>query len=121
MGPLFDLVRSPWQLPLFMVKRTDDPAVLAQAQVIWWFLAAMQPLAGVVFALDGVLMGAGDVGFLRTLTIGSAVVGFLPLSLLAAPLGWGDAWLLGALPLAIALLATQVARQALGRALRERL
>jgi Na+-driven multidrug efflux pump len=49
----------------------------------------MQPLAGVVFALDGVLMGAGDVGYLRTITIGSAVVGFLPLSLLAGPLGWG--------------------------------
>ena len=49
----------------------------------------MQPLAGVVFALDGVLMGAGDVGYLRTVTIGSAVVGFLPLSLLSVPLAWG--------------------------------
>ena len=68
---------------------TDDRAVLAQAGTVWWFLAAIQPLAGVVFALDGVLMGAGDVGFLRTLTIGSALVGFLPLSLLAVPLGWG--------------------------------
>jgi Na+-driven multidrug efflux pump len=56
---------------------------------VWWFLAGMQPLAGVVFALDGVLMGAGDVGYLRTVTIGSAVLGFLPLSLLAGPLGWG--------------------------------
>ncbi len=71
--------------PLF----TDDPAVLAEAGVVWWFLAGMQPLAGVVFALDGVLMGAGDVGYLRTVTIGSAVVGFLPLSLLAVPLDWG--------------------------------
>jgi Na+-driven multidrug efflux pump len=34
-------------------------------------------------------MGAGDVGYLRTLTIGSALVGFLPLSLLSGPLGWG--------------------------------
>ena len=72
-------------LPLF----TDDPAVLAQAEVVWWFLAGMQPLAGVVFALDGVLMGAGDVGYLRTVTIGSAVLGFLPLSWLAGPLDWG--------------------------------
>ena len=71
--------------PLF----TDDPAVLAQAAVVWWFLAGFQPLAGVVFALDGVLMGAGDVAYLRTLTIGAALVGFLPLSLLSAPLGWG--------------------------------
>jgi putative MATE family efflux protein len=72
-------------LPLF----TDDPAVLDQASVVWWFLAGMQPLAGVVFALDGVLMGAGDVGYLRTVTIGSALLGFLPLSLLSLPLGWG--------------------------------
>ena len=56
-------------LPLF----TDDAIILEQAAVVWWFLAAMQPLAGVVFALDGVLMGAGDVGYLRTVTIGSAV------------------------------------------------
>jgi putative MATE family efflux protein len=72
-------------LPLF----SDDPAVLGQAEVVWWFLAGMQPLAGVVFALDGVLMGAGDVGYLRTVTIGSAVIGFLPLSLLAGPTNWG--------------------------------
>jgi Na+-driven multidrug efflux pump len=42
-----------------------------------------------VFALDGVLMGAGDVGYLRTVTVGAALAGFLPLSLLALPLGWG--------------------------------
>ncbi|RZU32664.1 MATE family efflux transporter [Blastococcus saxobsidens] len=71
--------------PLF----TDDPAVLAQAAVVWWFLAGFQPLAGVVFALDGVLMGAGDVGYLRTVTIASALVGFLPLSLLSGPLDLG--------------------------------
>jgi putative MATE family efflux protein len=79
------LVLRPVLLPLF----TPDPAVLEQARLVWWFLAGMQPLAGMVFALDGVLMGAGDVGYLRTLTIGSAVVGFLPLSLLSLPLGWG--------------------------------
>jgi putative MATE family efflux protein len=79
------LAARPALLPLF----TEDPAVLGQAAVVWWFLAGMQPLAGVVFALDGVLMGAGDVAWLRTVTIGSAVVGFLPLSLLSGPMGWG--------------------------------
>jgi putative MATE family efflux protein len=86
-------------LPLF----THDPAVLGQAEVVWWFLAGMQPLAGVVFALDGVLMGAGDVGYLRTVTIGSAVLGFLPLSLLAGPLDWGLAGVWTGLCLFIAL------------------
>jgi putative MATE family efflux protein len=89
----------PFVLPLF----TDDPAVVDQATVAWWFLAAMQPVAGVVFALDGVLMGAGDVGYLRTVTIGAAVAGFLPLSLLALPLGWGLAGVWAGLTLFIAL------------------
>jgi putative MATE family efflux protein len=79
------LLLRPVLPPLF----TDDPAVLAQAGVVWWFLAFMQPVAGVVFALDGVLMGAGDVAYLRTVTIGSALLGFVPLSLLSVPLGWG--------------------------------
>jgi len=93
------LALRPLVLPLF----TDDPAVVEQATVAWWFLAAMQPVAGVVFALDGVLMGAGDVGYLRTVTIGAALVGFVPLSLLAVPLGWGLAGVWTGLTLFIAL------------------
>jgi putative MATE family efflux protein len=103
------LALRPIVLPLF----TDDPAVVGQATVAWWFLAAMQPVAGVVFALDGVLMGAGDVGYLRTVTIGAAVVGFLPLSLLALPLGWGLAGVWTGLTLFIGLrLVAVVARVA---------
>ncbi|WP_197029063.1 MATE family efflux transporter [Blastococcus sp. URHD0036] len=79
------LALRPVLVPLF----TGDPAVREQAALVWWFLAGFQPLAGVVFALDGVLMGAGDVAYLRTVTIGAAVVGFLPLSLLAGPLDLG--------------------------------
>lgn len=73
---------------------TADAAVLDQAGALWWWLALMQPIAGVVFALDGVLMGAGDVGYLRTLTVLAALFGFLPLSLLAIPLdlGLGGVW-----------------------------
>ncbi len=93
------LALRPLVLPLF----TDDPSVVGQATVAWWFLAAMQPLAGVVFALDGVLMGAGDVGYLRTVTIGAALAGFLPLSLLALPLGWGLAGVWAGLTLFIGL------------------
>ena len=51
---------------------TTDPAVLAAVPVAWWFFAGMQPVAGVVFALDGVLLGAGDVAFLRTWTLCAA-------------------------------------------------
>ncbi|UZJ26525.1 MATE family efflux transporter [Rhodococcus antarcticus] len=68
---------------------TPDPAVLAQVPDAWWFLVAVVPVAGVVFALDGVLLGAGDAAFLRTATLGCAVLGFLPLIWLSELAGWG--------------------------------
>ncbi|MGH3611076.1 MAG: MATE family efflux transporter [Pseudonocardia sp.] len=68
---------------------TADAAVLAAVPVAWWFFVAMQPVAGVVFALDGVLLGAGDAAFLRTTTLLAAVVGFLPLIWASLVFGWG--------------------------------
>jgi putative MATE family efflux protein len=68
---------------------TSDPAVLHQVPYAWWIFAGLQPMAGVVFALDGVLLGAGDAAFLRTATIVSAVGGFLPLTWAALAFGWG--------------------------------
>ncbi|MEO9223216.1 MAG: MATE family efflux transporter, partial [Mycobacteriaceae bacterium] len=68
---------------------TSDPAVLEQIPKAWWFFVAMLPVAGVVFALDGVLLGAGDARFLRTATLGSALLGFLPLIWLSLVFGWG--------------------------------
>lgn len=68
---------------------TSDEAVVAQAHLVWWLFALMQPLAGIVFALDGVLMGAGDVAFLRSLTLTASAVGFMPLLLLTLPLDLG--------------------------------
>lgn len=68
---------------------TDDRAVLSAIAVPWWFLVAQLPFAGVVFALDGVLLGAGDAAFLRTATLVSALLGFLPLVWLALAFGWG--------------------------------
>ncbi|GAC58512.1 hypothetical protein GOHSU_42_00040 [Gordonia hirsuta DSM 44140 = NBRC 16056] len=68
---------------------TDDAQILAAARIPWWFLVAMLPVAGVVFALDGVLLGAGDVAFLRTATLAGALGGFLPLIWLSLVFGWG--------------------------------
>jgi len=68
---------------------TGDPQVRAQARLAWPWFVAMQPLAGVVFALDGVFIGAGDVGYLRNLTIVAALGGFLPMIWLAYGLGLG--------------------------------
>ena len=68
---------------------TSDPEVLDALTVPWWFLVGMIPIAGVVFALDGVLLGASDAAYLRTATMAAALVGFLPLIWLSYALGWG--------------------------------
>ncbi|BBZ14445.1 MATE family efflux transporter [Mycobacterium branderi] len=68
---------------------TDDRSVLTVIGVPWWFLVAQLPIAGVVFALDGVLLGAGDAAFMRSATVVSALAGFLPLTWLSLVFGWG--------------------------------
>jgi Na+-driven multidrug efflux pump len=68
---------------------TDDRGVLDQIGVPWWFLVAQLPVAGIVFALDGVLLGAGDAKFMRNATLASALLGFLPLTWLSLVFGWG--------------------------------
>ncbi|MBM2822798.1 MAG: efflux family protein [Thermoleophilia bacterium] len=52
---------------------TGDAAVLDEAALLWPLFAVMQPLNGAVFALDGILIGAGDGPFLA----GSMVAAFL--------------------------------------------
>ncbi|CAN5496481.1 MATE family efflux transporter Mmp [soil metagenome] len=68
---------------------TDDRSVLDEIGVPWWFLVAQLPIAGIVFALDGVLLGAGDARFMRNATLTSALLGFLPLIWLSLVFGWG--------------------------------
>lgn len=68
---------------------TTDPAVLGQIDVAWWFFVAIMPAAGVVFALDGVLLGAGDAAFLRNATLTCALAGFLPLIWCSLLFDWG--------------------------------
>jgi putative MATE family efflux protein len=68
---------------------TNDREVLDAIRVPWWFLVAQLPVNGIVFALDGVLLGAGDAKFMRNATVMSALVGFLPLIWLSLVFGWG--------------------------------
>jgi len=75
-----------WVVPRLF---TSSPAVWHQAHVLWPWFVAMLPAAGIVFGLDGVLIGAGDVAFLRTITIVAALGGFVPLTLAAAYWDWG--------------------------------
>lgn len=50
--------------PLFIPLFTSDPAVQSQLLPALLVVAATQPVSGVVFVLDGVLMGAGDGAYL---------------------------------------------------------
>jgi putative MATE family efflux protein len=74
---------------------TSDPAVASRAVVAIVFLALMLPPGGVAWALDGVLMGAGDYRFLGRASAVSALA-YLPLAVvtLAVPsLGIAGVWL----------------------------
>jgi putative MATE family efflux protein len=95
---------------------TSDPAVLAQAAVAWPWFALMQPVAGLVFALDGVLIGAGDVRFMRDVTLVSTLGGFLPMVWLAyvLDLGLGGVWA-GLMLFVVIRLAGMTVRVARGR------
>ena len=67
---------------------TDDPAVIARAAEIWPLFAAMMPANGAVFALDGILIGAGDTRFLMWGMLAAAAV-YVPVALLALHEDWG--------------------------------
>jgi putative MATE family efflux protein len=71
--------------PLF----TDDPAVRSLLATVLVVVAVHQPVAGVVFVLDGVLIGAGDGRYLAWAGIATLAV-FVPLALAVL---WTDAGL----------------------------
>jgi putative MATE family efflux protein len=68
---------------------TSDPGVIDKAHVLWPFLVLMMPVNGWVFALDGILLGAGDLRFMRNVTAAAAVLGYVPITLATAQFGWG--------------------------------
>jgi MATE family, multidrug efflux pump len=68
---------------------TSDPEVLDRARAVWPLFALMQPANGAVFALDGILIGAGDTRFLMWSMLFSAIGVFVPLTLCALAFDWG--------------------------------
>ena len=77
---------SPWLGRLF----SADPAVWHLLTPVLLVAALGQPVAGIVFVLDGVLIGAGDGGYLAWAGLVVLVV-YAPLAVAAA---WADlAWL----------------------------
>jgi putative MATE family efflux protein len=75
---------------------SDDAAVISLAAFMLWHVAALQPVAAVVFALDGILIGAGDYRFLARAMVGAfGAFGAASLAVLTLDLGAG--WLMGTL------------------------
>ena len=68
---------------------TDDPAVIERAEAIWPLFALMEPIAGAVFALDGILIGAGDTRFLMWSMAFAALVVYAPIALASLAFDWG--------------------------------
>jgi putative MATE family efflux protein len=61
---------------------TSDPKVIDQAHELWPMFCVMWPVAAIAFALDGILIGAGDTAFLAlAMAISFAV--FAPIVLAA--------------------------------------
>lgn len=68
---------------------TDNPDVLRRAHAIWPIFALMQPANAAVFALDGILIGAGDTRYLMWAMLASSTLVFAPLVVGSLLLGWG--------------------------------
>lgn len=76
-------------LPVLPYAFSSDSEVLSQTNYIWMWMVVLMPVAGVVFALDGVLIGAGDLAFMRNMTVAAAVFGWLPFTWATPFFGWG--------------------------------
>jgi putative MATE family efflux protein len=94
---------------------SDDAAVIERAHAIWPLFALMQPAAAVVFALDGILIGAGDTRFLAWAMLGAAFGAYVPVALLALHFGWGIVGVWSGLLLLMAVRLTSLGWRFLGR------
>ncbi|MFP3989261.1 MATE family efflux transporter [Streptomyces sp. E11-3] len=84
--------------PVFLPLFTSDPGVQDAAFVALLVVAVSQPISGIVFVLDGVLMGAGDGPYLAWAML-ATLAAFTPAALLVPVLGGGLAALWGAMTL----------------------
>ncbi len=97
LGALVVLAR-PLYIPLFSGDGAVQDAALPALAVI----ALAQPICGVVFVLDGVLMGAGDGPYLAGAMV-VTLAAFVPMALLVPVLGGGLTALWGAMSLMMAI------------------
>ncbi|MFJ8675918.1 MATE family efflux transporter [Streptomyces sp. NPDC093589] len=84
--------------PLFIPLFTSDPAVKGPLMTTLLVVALTQPVSGIVFILDGVLMGAGDGPYLAWAMVITLAL-FAPVALAVPALGGGLAALWWAMAL----------------------
>jgi len=80
---------------------TNDAEVARLASFLLLLVAVLQPVNAVVFVLDGVLIGAGDLRYLAWAMVGAAGV-FVAAGLAVNLLGLGIGWLWAAIALLMA-------------------
>lgn len=72
---------------------STDPDVVAVTAFILLFVAAQQPINSIVFALDGILIGAGDLTYLaQTMVISTVIFAGLAVAVLLTSAGLGWLW-----------------------------
>lgn len=77
--------------PLVGQLFTSDAAVIGAVTTSMWFVAVTQPLNAATFALDGILVGARDQGFLAVAMVGAGIVYVLSVLIIRSAdggLGW---------------------------------
>jgi len=77
------LAASPWLGSVF----TDDRRVVDAAATLFVLVALVQPVNGIVFALDGVLIGAGDQRYLAV-AMAALAVGFVAATAAVPTITW---------------------------------
>lgn len=83
-------------IPVLPDVFSGDPEVVALAGFLFIHVAAWQPINGIVFALDGILIGAGDLRFLAVAMVTATAV-LVPSAFAVLWLDLGIGWLWGAL------------------------
>lgn len=94
---------------------SDDRDVLERARALWPLFALLQVPGAAVFALDGILLGAGEADYLAASMLAALLV-FAPIALVSLHAGWGVLGVWAALnALMLVRLVTCAARFAGGR------
>ena len=92
---IFAIVLAPLAGPIASIF-SDDVAVTDLAAFVLIWVGISQPVGGHVFAIDGILIGAGDMRFLAIAMAGAAAL-FIPAALLVPALDLGIGWVWGAI------------------------